>query len=105
MASPVKPRPLRLRYHAVSIVSGSDACAQAKALKGVRLLSLSAPRLPIVGCTSPESCHCKFQHHTDRRAGPRRSGLRTPMPGAASTDDNRRRLPGRRDSDYVDVDE
>jgi hypothetical protein len=102
MAGPLKPRPLRLRYHAVSIVSDSTACAQAKALKGVRLLSLSAPRLPIVGCTSPEGCHCKFQHHSDRRAGPRRSGLRTSPPGATSTSDNRRSSLGRRDSDYAD---
>jgi hypothetical protein len=102
MASPLKPRPLRLRYHAVSIVSPPDACAQAKALKGVRLLSLSAPRLPIVGCTNPDGCHCKFQHHPDRRAGPRRSGLRTSAPNAESTSDNRRRLVGRRDSDYLD---
>ena len=53
MAGPIKPRPLRLRYHAVSIVAGPVACAQAKALKGVRLLSLEAPRLPIVGCADP----------------------------------------------------
>jgi len=102
MAGTLTPRPLRLRYHAVSIVSDSTGCAQAKALKGVRLLSLSAPRLPIVGCTNPDGCHCKFQHHSDRRAGPRRSGLRTSAPNAVSTSDNRRRVPGRRDSDYLD---
>jgi hypothetical protein len=102
MASQVKPRPLRLRYHAVSIVSGPDACAQAKSLKGVRLLSLSAPRLPIVGCTNPDGCHCKFQHHEDRRAGPRRSGLRTSTREAWSTGDNRRRSIGRRDSDFAE---
>jgi len=102
MSSSLTPRPLRLRFHAVSIVAGPDGCAQAKALKGVRLLSLSAPRLPIVGCTNPDGCHCKFQHHSDRRAGPRRSGLRTQAPNAESSNDNRRRLPGRRDSDYLE---
>lgn len=102
MAGPVKPRPLRLRYHAVSIVADPDACAQAKALQGVRLLSLSAPRLPIVGCTNPEGCHCKFKHHDDRRAGPRRSGLRTSTGGVWSTSGNRRRSIGRRDSDYAE---
>ena len=102
MAGSLKPRPLRLRYHAVSIVSDSTACGQARALKGVRLLSLSAPRLPIVGCTNPDGCHCKFQHHPDRRAGPRRSGLRSARPGTLSTTDDRRRSSGRRDSDYVD---
>lgn len=102
MPGTLKPRPARLRYHAVSIVSDATACAQAKALKGVRLLSLSAPRLPIVGCTNPDGCHCKFQHHADRRAGPRRSGLRTSAPGVNPTTDNRRRSIGRRDSDYAD---
>ncbi len=102
MAGPIKPRPLRLRYHAVSIISEPRACAQAKALKGVRLLSLSAPRLPIVGCTNPDGCHCKFQHHDDRRAGPSRSGLRIDGSGPTSTSDNRRRSIGRRDSDYAD---
>jgi hypothetical protein len=102
MAGPLNPRPPRLRYHAVSIVSGQDACAQAKALKGVRLLSLSAPRLPIVGCTNPDGCRCKFQHHDDRRAGPRRSGLRASTQEAWSTGDNRRRSIGRRESDYTD---
>jgi hypothetical protein len=101
MAGPIKPRPLRLRYHAVSIVPGASACAQAKALKDVRLLSLEAPRLPIVGCASPETCSCKFQHHADRRAGPRRSGLRSTLPAAAAAT-NRRRSIGRRDSDYLD---
>jgi hypothetical protein len=102
MAGPLKPRPLRLRYHAVSIVAGPAACAQAIAVKDVRLLSLEAPRLPIIGCSNPDSCLCKFQHHDDRRAGPRRSGLRTSMRGAGSTNDNRRRSIGRRDSDYAD---
>ena len=102
MAGPLNPRPPRLRYHAVSIVSGQDACAQAKALKGVRLLSLSAPRLPIVGCNNPDSCRCKFQHHEDRRAGPRRSGLRASTQETWSTVDNRRRSIGRRESDYTD---
>ena len=76
MPTPLKPRPLRLRYHAVTIVSGPTACTQARAVKDVRLLSLEAPRLPLVGCTNPEGCQCRFQHHDDRRAGPRRSGMR-----------------------------
>ena len=102
MAVPLKPRPLRLRYHAVTVVAGANACAQAKALKDVRLLSLEAPRLPIVGCTNPEGCRCRFQHHSDRRAGPRRNQYTRPPAGAGSPHENRRRLAGRRDSDYED---
>jgi hypothetical protein len=100
MPAPLKPRPIRLRFHAVSVVAGADACAQAKALKDVRLLSPEAPRLPIVGCTNPEGCKCRYQHHDDRRAGPRRSGLRNMRKVAVSAEANRRRLLGRRDSDY-----
>jgi hypothetical protein len=100
MAAPLKPRPIRLRFHAVSIVAGADACAQAKALKDVRLLSPEAPRLPIMGCTNPEGCKCRYQHHEDRRAGPRRTGLRSVRKVAVTAEANRRRLPGRRDSDY-----
>jgi hypothetical protein len=100
MAAPLKPRPLRLRYHAVSVIAGANACVQAKALKDVRLLSLQAPRLPIVGCTNANDCQCRFQHHADRRAGPRRSELRNVRSGAVIADANRRRLVGRRDSDH-----
>lgn len=102
MAVSIKSRPLRLRFHAVSIVGDANACAQAKALKGVRLLSLEAPRLPIVGCTNPDGCQCRFQHHEDRRGPPRRSGLRASAGAGAAPDSNRRRMPGRRDSDYAD---
>lgn len=100
MAVPLKPRPVRLRFHAVTVVAGANACAQAKALKDVRLLSPEAPRLPIVGCTNPAGCTCRYQHHDDRRAGPRRLGLRNVRPGAGTEEANRRRLLGRRDSDY-----
>jgi hypothetical protein len=102
MAAPLKPRPLRLRFHAVTVVAGANACAQAKALKDVRLLSLEAPRLPLVGCTRSEDCQCKYQHHADRRSGARRSGLRNVRAGMPGEPANRRRLLGRRDSDYDD---
>lgn len=102
MPAPLKPRPLRLRYHAVTVVAGADACALAKALKDVRLLSVEAPRLPLVGCTRSEDCQCKYQHHSDRRAGARRSGLRNVRNVVPGEPANRRRLLGRRDSDYDD---
>lgn len=99
MAGQIKPEPRRHRFHAISIVAGPGACAQAKALTGVRLLSVEAPRLPIVGCTNPDGCRCRFQHHEDRRAGPRRSASRKSMLAAVSTGNNRRRSLGRRDVD------
>ena len=44
-------RPLRLRFHAVAILPGPRACDFVRALKGQRLLSLEAPRLPLIGCS------------------------------------------------------
>lgn len=94
-----KPRPLRLRYHAVTITSDKNACPQVVALKGVRLLSLEAPRLPLVGCDRPGDCQCRFQHHSDRRAGPRRD---TPVGerNQAWKGSDRRKVQGRRDTDF-----
>lgn len=100
MAAPPKPRPLRLRYHAVTVLAGAGACEQARALQDVRLLSLEAPRLPLAGCTNPEGCRCKYQHYSDRRAGPRRSEMPQPMARNGTPPPNRRRLVGRRDSDH-----
>ncbi len=37
----------KLRYHAVSVVGGQNACAAAKLLKNVRVLSAEAPHLPL----------------------------------------------------------
>jgi hypothetical protein len=102
MAGQVKPQSRRLRFHAISIIAGPNACAQVKALTDVRLLSVEAPRLPVVGCTNPGGCGCKFQHHEDRRAGPRRTGLRTSIREDFSANNNRRRSLGRRDVDYAD---
>ena len=101
MAGLPKPQPPRRRFHAISIVAGPNPCAQVKALVDTRLLSLEAPRLPLVGCTNPGGCRCKFQHHEDRRSGPRRSGSRVQMRDDWSMDGNRRRSPGRRNVDLA----
>jgi len=58
-------------FHAVSIIPGAQACQAVYAFTGQRFLSRDAPRLPLAECNS-SSCTCKFKHHKDRRAGPRR---------------------------------
>jgi len=63
----------RLRYHCVSVVPGKMSCAAALAIHGQRLLSPEAPRLPLGNCETPGECNCTYQHHDDRRAGPRRA--------------------------------
>ena len=95
MAGPTDSRSPRLRFHAVTVEPGADACAQAESVRGLRLLSAEAPRLPMRGCDRPDDCGCRFRHHDDRRVGPRRversNGVR----------DERRRLPGRRAVDLA----
>jgi hypothetical protein len=99
----VKNKPLRLRFHAVSIIAGPNACPQALALKGVRLLSAAEPpRLPLAGCARGADCQCRYQHHSDRRAGPRRSDGRLRTGRIWAPGDDRRQVRGRRDSDYED---
>ena len=62
-----------------------------------------APRLPIVGCTMPTQCQCRYQHHDDRRGSPRRTEHRSSKSAQWElTGGDRRRAVGRRDSDYLD---
>jgi hypothetical protein len=85
-------------YHAVSILAGARACSEALKCADARFLSAHVPPpLPLPDCDS-ERCTCRYKHHDDRRAGPRREdasdrGLhrwRGP---------ERRRSPGRRAGD------
>ena len=63
-------RPAR-PWHAVSIVPGHHPCAAADGLAGKRFLSRDAPTLPLKACDQG-SCSCRYDHHNDRRKGPRR---------------------------------
>jgi hypothetical protein len=82
----------------VSVVSGPNACAAARQLKGVRVLSADAPRLPLANCDCPGNCACTYRHYDDRRAGPRRARERGNLPGPWSATDRRRSI-GRRETD------
>ena len=93
------PKKARLRYHCVEIIAGKGGCKAAVELAKQRLLSADAPRLPLATCDTPGQCDCRYLHHDDRRAGPRRAvetGAR--MPPWAQT--NRRKARGRRDADF-----
>lgn len=82
----------------MSIVCTNSSCDAVQALKGQRFLSTDAPRLPLLECTSPETCSCVYRKYADRRTGPRRemdsSGLRRSSPNP-----ERRRRRGRRKTD------
>ncbi|HET9693188.1 MAG TPA: hypothetical protein VFP48_02295 [Steroidobacteraceae bacterium] len=98
MAGYTGTRSPRLRFHAVTVVPGAGACPQAESVRGLRLLSAEAPRLPMGGCDRPDQCDCRFRHHDDRRAGPRRVERTTNprQPGAPE----RRSVRGRRAADW-----
>jgi hypothetical protein len=66
-----KSAPAADPFHAVSIIPGEHACAVAYRSTGQRFLSPQAPKLPLPTCDAFH-CTCRFKHHKDRRAGPRR---------------------------------
>ena len=92
------PKGPRLRYHAVSVVCGPNACAAARQLGNARVLSPEAPRLPLANCDCPGECQCTYRHHDDRRAGPRRAKERGELAGPWAVTE-RRRWGGRRATD------
>jgi hypothetical protein len=81
----------------VSIVPGPSACGAAHRFAGRRILSRHAPPLPLPTCDAPH-CDCKFKHHKDRRAGPRRRSDIGLMSGMFSGEE-RRQARGRRSTD------
>lgn len=60
------------KWHAVSIVADPRSCEAARQLEGKRFLSREAPTLPLRDCGRTD-CRCRYQHHDDRRKGPRRA--------------------------------
>jgi hypothetical protein len=75
--TPTEPKPLAPKrparpWHAVSIVPGSKSCAAAARLVRQRFLSRNAPVLPLKACDQA-ICACRYDHHDDRRKGPRRA--------------------------------
>jgi hypothetical protein len=93
------PKKARLRYHCVEIIAGPGGCKAAVELKQQRLLSAGAPLLPLATCDTPEKCECRYRHHDDRRAGPRRAAEvgKNVRPWHEK---NRRKGHGRRESDF-----
>jgi hypothetical protein len=97
------------KWHAVAVSAGNSggSCCRASVLaRNTRYLSPEAPPLPLAGCTQPESCHCKYRHFSDRRAGPRRTTDSELYKNALSphvvrrlTFEDRRHSKGRRASD------
>lgn len=92
-------------YHAVAVLPSRDACEQARAAKGKRVLADDAPMLPLADCDRATHCSCRYQHYADRRGQPRRQADRAPpSPDAAGHTVERRSPGGRRAEDRLDFD-
>jgi hypothetical protein len=97
-AKPVAKK-VPLTFHAVSIEPGRHCCQEARALQGHRFLSREAPPLPLKNCSSA-TCDCHYQHHEDRRKGPRRArDMGVAMDGWRETDQRVQKGRGRRKTD------
>jgi hypothetical protein len=59
-------------YRAVSVALGIKCCLAAKNGLGKSYLARDAPRLPLMNCTMPANCSCKFKKASDRRDSERR---------------------------------
>jgi hypothetical protein len=86
-------KPAPTKWAAVSLVPGPRCCPAVKRAARKRWLSAVAPRFPLTSCNLP-TCDCRYQHHADRRAGPRRWTEREALP---RTYDGRERRVQRRD--------
>lgn len=92
-ARPIKPiKPNKSKWYSVSLVPGKRCCTAVKQLARKRFLSADAPRFPVAKCDL-KTCECRYQHHDDRRAAPRRRVDREALPRAY--DGNERRAPRR----------
>jgi len=59
-------------FRAVEIAPSIMCCSAAVQVTGRSYLLREAPRLPLVGCTMPTNCSCKFRKSADRRDSDRR---------------------------------
>ncbi len=83
-------------WHSVSIIPGKHPCDAVLAISRRRMLANQALRLPVAGCGDPEHCQCRYQHHTDRRSGPRRNDDGGGRTNAGKEPPKNRRRPGER---------
>jgi hypothetical protein len=64
------------RWHAVAVRPKGECCEAVQACRTGRFLAAGAPRLPLVACSTADTCSCVYKHHADRRAQPRRQDER-----------------------------
>jgi hypothetical protein len=59
-------------FRAVEIAPSIMCCTAATQVTGKTYLMRQAPSLPLMGCTMPTNCSCRFRKNADRRDSDRR---------------------------------
>jgi len=95
------PAQRRSPWHAVSIVSKMSCCEAAHELRSARMLSGTAPRLPLAACDFGSACRCAYKHHSDRRGSPRRKDELTGLRSSVKITCERRVAQTRRHADDI----
>ena len=88
-------------WHAVEVLCAVNGCAGAAACRGKRFLSAETPRLPLPECDRAQACGCRYKHHADRRAGPRRASEAGRPPRGSTPGVDLRVRRGRRATDLA----
>ena len=89
------PKSVAHPYRAVTVYSKVSCCAAARRLDGQKFLAAHAPRLPLGGCSQPDTCQCRYNHLVDRRQDTRRDADYG-LPGRSYSDSERRNRRDRR---------
>jgi hypothetical protein len=86
-------------WHAVAIKPKGQSCEAVQACRTARFLSSDAPRLPLVECSTSDTCTCVYKHHADRRAQPRRQDEKDGLRRSGKVAQERRVRHDRRNTD------
>jgi hypothetical protein len=89
----------KTQWHAVAIRPKGGSCEAVQACRSARYLSKEAPRLPLAGCSTSDTCTCVYKHHDDRRLKPRRHGETGALSRNSKVGQERRLAGDRRKSD------
>ena len=90
------------RYRSVRVRPGLMSCERVASISGEVFLSREAPELPLPNCTEA-NCTCHYIFDEDRRCGLDRRAELAKLRKKLLPEFDRRRSPGRRDSDLLAV--
>ena len=54
-------------FEAASVKPATNACGEAREMRGKRYLIQDVPSLPLSGCSNSAKCACRYEYWEDRR--------------------------------------